>query len=142
MAFRKNKKIEILRKVPLFTACTDRELGRIASLGDEIRIDAGKMLTREGAPGREFFVIAEGRAKATLRKRKLASFGRGDCFGEMALLDQGPRTATIVAETPMTLFVFEPRGFASMLDSTPPVARKILRALAERLRKAENAPTH
>lgn len=142
MAFRKNKKIEILRKVPLFSACTDRELGRIATLADEIRVDSGRVLTKEGAPGREFFVVAEGKATASLRKKKLATFGRGDCFGEMSLLDQGPRSATVVSDSTMTLFVFEPRGFASMLDMTPPVARKILKALAERLRKAENAPTH
>ncbi|HZN15797.1 MAG TPA: cyclic nucleotide-binding domain-containing protein [Acidimicrobiales bacterium] len=144
MAFRatRSNKIKLLRAVRLFSACNDRELGRIASLVDEIKVEAGRVLTKEGAAGGEAFVIAEGRATATLRKKKLGSLGPGSLFGEMSLLDHGPRAATITADTPMHLLVLDPRSFVSLLDDVPSVARKILRVLAERLREVEKAPTN
>lgn len=142
MRLKRFSKIDALKRVPLFAACTDKELRKIASLADEVRVDEGKVLTKQGAPGREFFVIAQGQATVRIGKKKVATLGAGECFGEMSLLDQGPRTATVAAHTAMTLYVLEPRAFASMLDDTPVVARKILRTLAERLRKVEAAPTH
>ncbi len=139
---RKKSKIDVLKNVSLFSACTNKELGQIASLVDEIDIDEGRVLTKEGGPGREFFAIVEGQAKVTLRKKKLATLGPGQFFGEMSLLDQGPRSATVTAETPMTVYVLDVRSFSTMLDKHPAVARKILRGLAQRLREVEKAPTH
>jgi CRP/FNR family transcriptional regulator, cyclic AMP receptor protein len=138
----KNKKVDLLRNVTLFAACSDKELSRIASLADELRVDEGHVLTREGKVGGECFVIVEGEAKATLRGKKLATFGPGSFFGEMSLLDHGPRAATVTAQTPMHLLVLDPRGFSSLVDDVPAVARKIMRVLAERLRANEKAPTH
>jgi CRP/FNR family cyclic AMP-dependent transcriptional regulator len=138
----KSVKVELLSGVSLFSACNRGELSRLAALLEEIDVPKGKVLTREGEPGWEFFVVAEGRAKAAIRGRKVASVGPGGFFGEMSLLDQGPRTATVTAETDMQLLVLDSRGFSAMIEETPMVARKILRGLAERLRGSEKATSH
>ena len=141
---RKNKdvKVRLLSGVALFSACSRGDLGRIASLVDEVEVPAGKVLAREGEPGWEFFVIAEGKAKATCRGRKVASLDRGSFFGEMSLLDEGPRSATVTAETDMQLLVLSSRSFSSLIHENPSVSRKLLRGLAERLRGAQAEPTH
>ncbi|MGZ4119836.1 MAG: Crp/Fnr family transcriptional regulator [Actinomycetota bacterium] len=138
---RKASGAQMLANVPLFSQCTPRERARIGALLTEIRVPAGKTLCTEGTAGRECFIVADGRAKATLRRRKLANFGPGAFFGEMSLLDGGPRTATIVAETPMTLYVLSPRDLAGLTNDFPSVTTKMLRVLAQRLRAAEKAPT-
>jgi len=145
MAFRrtgKDAKVRLLAGVDLFGGCSKSELARIAALADEIDVPAGKALTREGESGWEFFVIAEGNAKATRNGRRIASFGPGSFFGEMSLLDQGPRSATVSAETDMQLLVLTSRGFFTLVDHMPSVGRKVLAGMAERLRAAERAPTH
>jgi CRP/FNR family cyclic AMP-dependent transcriptional regulator len=141
---RKNKdtKVRLLSGVPLFSACSRGELGRIASLVDQLEVPAGKVLAREGDPGWEFFVVCEGRATATKRGRKVGSLGRGSFFGEMSLLDEGPRSATVTAETDMQLLVLTSRSFSDLIADNPSVSRKLLRGLAERLRAAEAAPIH
>lgn len=140
MVRKSNPKVELLRGVSLFSACSDAELARIASLVDEVELPAGKVLMQEGAAGHECFVVAEGMARATLRGDELANYGPGSIFGEMALLDQAPRSATIVSETPMRLLVLDRRRFASLLGSSSSVAKKVLRVLVERLRQVERAP--
>jgi CRP/FNR family transcriptional regulator, cyclic AMP receptor protein len=144
MPFRSSKtnKVNLLKGVRLFSACNDKELGRIATLADEINVPAGRVLTEEGTPGGEFFVVADGTATATLGGKKLASLGQGAFFGEMSLLDHGPRVATITADTPMHLLVLDPRSFTSLLEDVPSVGRKILRVMAERLREVETKPQH
>ncbi|HVL81664.1 MAG TPA: cyclic nucleotide-binding domain-containing protein, partial [Actinomycetota bacterium] len=104
-----------------------------------VEVPAGTVLTREGSPGREAFVIAEGRASVTLDGRAMAELGPGAFFGEMALLDRGPRSATVEALTPMTLFVLDARSFSSLLAETPSVVRKMLQTVAVRLRAYESA---
>ena len=138
----KGNKIELLKGVSLFSACTNKELSRIASLADEVEVPAGAVLTQEGKPGREFFAIVEGTAKVTLRGKKLNTLGPGSFFGEMSLLDQAPRSATVTADSAMKLLVLDARSFSSLLDQAPSVTRKILRAMAQRLRQVERAPTH
>jgi CRP/FNR family transcriptional regulator, cyclic AMP receptor protein len=134
----KNAKIDLLRGVSLFSACSRAELSRIASLADEIEVPKGKVLTREGEPGREFFVVVDGRARATLGSRtRVDPLGPGSSFGEMSLLDQGPRSATVEAETDMRLLVLDSRSFSALISEVPSVARKVLRVMAERLRVAE-----
>lgn len=133
----KDAKLELLGNVPLFAACSKRDVRRIASLADEVEVPKGKVLTRQGEPGWDCFVIADGRAKATMRGRGSASLGPGAFFGEMALLDQGPRSATVTAETDMHLLVLSSRSFSSLIDEVPLVARRIMTVLAERLREAE-----
>jgi CRP/FNR family transcriptional regulator, cyclic AMP receptor protein len=139
----KDAKVELLRGVPLFAACSKRELSRIASLADEIEVPKGRVLTREGDPGWECFVVVDGRATITVGDRaRVAPLGSGACFGEMSLLDQGPRSATVEAQTDMHLLVLDSRSFSSMLEELPSVARKMLAAMAGRLRVAEREATH
>jgi cAMP-dependent protein kinase regulator len=139
----KDRKVDLLRNVPLFSACTERELKRIASLVEEVEAPEGKVLMRQGRPGTEAFVIADGRAKASMRGRKSVWLGPGSCVGEMSLLDGRPRSATITAETPMRLLVLTSRDFSALLDDVPEVGRRIMKALAIRLRDAERPrPEH
>lgn len=131
-------RVDQLRDVELFRSCTARELRRIASLVDEIEVPPGRVLAHEGRPGRECFVVTEGTGRVTLRGEELAGIGPGDVFGEMALIDQGPRSATVRTETRMRLLVMDPRGFSTLIAEHPGVARKILQALVERLRDTES----
>jgi len=143
--FRKgrNAKLELLGNVRLFSTCNRRELARIASLVDEVEAPKGKVLVRQGDTGQECFVIAEGKAKATIRGKGSSVLGPGSFFGEMALLDQGPRSATVTAETDMHLLVLGSREFSALINEVPPVAVRIMRGLAERLRAAEpRQPQH
>jgi CRP/FNR family cyclic AMP-dependent transcriptional regulator len=143
--FRKGRdaKLELLGNVRLFSTCNKRELARIASLVDEVEAPKGKVLVRQGDTGQECFVIAEGKAKATIRGKGTAVLGPGSFFGEMSLLDQGPRSATVKAETDMRLLVLGSREFSALINEVPPVAVRILRGLAERLRTAEpRQPQH
>ena len=133
----KDAKVELLRNVPLFSECSTRDLRRIAGLVDEIDVPDRGVLIRQGEPGRECFVIAEGKAKATVRGSGSASLGPGDVVGEMSLLDQAPRAATVTAWTDMHLLVLTSRNFSALIDEFPPVARRIMVALAGRVREAE-----
>jgi CRP/FNR family cyclic AMP-dependent transcriptional regulator len=138
----KNRKVDLLAGVSLFSQCSRKELTHIASLADQLDVDAGAVLTKEGEPGRECFVVIDGEAGATLRGKKLATLGAGSIFGEMALIDRSPRSATVTATTPMQLLVLGSSQFWSLMDDHPSVARKVMRALAERLRAVEQAPTY
>jgi CRP-like cAMP-binding protein len=145
LAFRrksKDAKMALLGNVSLFRHCRKRELARIAALVDEIEAPEGKTLTREGEPGWEFFVVAEGRATARRGGRRVGEIEPGSFFGEMSLLDRGPRTATVTADTDMHLLVLSSRSFSSLMDEMPSVAQRVLSGMAERLRVAEREPTH
>ena len=135
-------KICLLSGVSLFSPCAEHELRRIAALVDEIEAPKGKTLVREGDPGAEFFVVVKGSATVTRDGRKVATIGPGSFFGELALLDQGPRAATVTADADMQLLVLSSRAFSAILYDMPSVSRGILRGMAERLRLAESAPTH
>jgi CRP/FNR family transcriptional regulator, cyclic AMP receptor protein len=137
----RDSKIRLLSGVALFSTCHKHELRRIAALVDEIEVPKEKTLTREGDPGREFFVVVEGSATARRGGRKVATIGPGSFFGELALLDQGPRAATVTADTDMQLLVLTSRAFSSLLAEMPSVSRRILRGMGERLRAAEHGPT-
>jgi|SRR5215207_4475035 len=138
----RDAKMNRLREVSLFSVCSKRELARIASLADEIDVPEGRVLTRQGEPGREFFVIVDGRARVSVRGRRSRTLGPGSGFGEMSLLDQGPRSATVTAQTEMQLLVLDSRGFSSLITEVPSVAMKMFRAMARRLREAEDSETH
>ncbi len=130
----RNEHLDHLAKQPLFSACTKRELQRVARAVDEIDVEAGRVLVDQGQAGREAFVILEGIAAVKRNGRRIATLGPGEQFGELALLDHGPRTATVVAETPMRLLVLSSRSFAAVLDEVPTLATKLLAALASRIR--------
>lgn len=101
-------------------------------LGTELKMKTGNVLTSEGEPGSEFFLVRSGTARCVRNGRKVATFGAGDFFGETALLTNAPRTATITAVDDMQVIVFDRREFASLLEGSPQIARKLLKVLAER----------
>jgi CRP/FNR family transcriptional regulator, cyclic AMP receptor protein len=126
-------KIDAMAKVPLFSRCSRSELGRIAKLADEIDLKAGKTLTREGERGREFVVILEGEADVRSDTRLLRPLGPGDFFGEIALVTDAPRTATVTAVTPMRALVVTDRAFRQLMRDSPQIQGKVLEAVADRL---------
>ncbi len=129
--------IDHLAEVPLFSACSRKELGLVAKRAEAVKVDAGKVLVSEGATGTEFFVIIDGKARVERRGRKVATVGPGGFFGDLALLDRAPRNATVLAETPMELLVLGQREFAALIDEVPGFAHKLLAGLARRLRDAD-----
>jgi CRP/FNR family transcriptional regulator, cyclic AMP receptor protein len=130
---RKNAKIELIKRVPLFSHCSKKELGLVAQIADEIDLPEGKTLMREGDRGREFFVLVEGSADVRRRNRKVNTLGGGDFFGEIALVSQRPRTATVTTSSPVRALVVTEQSFRSLLDRAPDVQRKVLQALADRV---------
>jgi len=137
VADNRKERQELLEKVSMFSACNKKELGRLAAVAHERRVDSGTVLTKEGEPGDEFFVVAEGMAKASIKGRKVGSIPAGSFFGEMSLLDQGPRTATVTAELPPRLVVITAKDFGKVLDEIPSISLKIMKGLATRIRKAD-----
>ena len=134
---RRNQKVELLRKVPLFARCSKRELAEIAMLADEVDLRQGKTLIREGASGREFFVLLEGQADVTKNGRRINRMGAGEFFGEIALITpSATRTATVTATTPLRVLVLTAQNFRRLLATSPEIKVKVLEALAERLTPA------
>lgn len=133
MALRKNAKLRLLKRVPLFASCSGRELEEIAKIADELDFREGKQLTREGAAGREFFVLIEGTAEVTQGKRKIRTMSDGDFFGEISLITRLPRTATVTTVSPVRALVVTDRSFRRLLESDSQIQRKVLAALGERL---------
>ena len=133
-------RVDRLRSVPLFASCTDKELNFIASRVDEIDVPAGRVLCEKGKSGGDFFVILEGKAEVDTGDGKRA-LGPGDFFGEIALLDNGPRTATVKAATPMRCLVLGHEQFRDVLHQNGDIALKVLRAVTHRLRAATPLPT-
>jgi CRP/FNR family transcriptional regulator, cyclic AMP receptor protein len=129
--------IDHLSQVPMFSACSKRDLQLLARRAEDVRVAAGKVLVNEGETGHEFFVILDGTARVTRRGKRVATLGPGSAFGELALLDRAPRNATVVAETPMELVVLGQREFAGIIDEVPGFARKLLAGMASRLREAD-----
>jgi CRP-like cAMP-binding protein len=130
---RRDAKIELLKRVPLFAECSKKELGEIALVADEIDVNKGKVLTREGDSAREFFVLVEGTADVRRKGRKVATMDSGDFFGEIALVSSRPRTATVTTTAPGRLLVVTDRAFAQLLQKMPSLQLKVLTALADRL---------
>jgi len=133
----RNAKIDRLKAVPLFSSCSQKELALVARASDELTVAADREVVKEGALGREFFLILEGSVVVRRGKRTVARLGPGQYFGELALLDDAPRNASVITESPTTLLVLGRREFAATLDSAPPLARKILTQMAHRLREAD-----
>jgi CRP-like cAMP-binding protein len=129
--------VDHLASVPLFSACSKKELQEVARASDELELAEGKNLCEQGATGREAFVIVEGTAEVRRNGRKVASLKAGDCFGELALLDHGPRTATVTATSDLHVLVLGVREFTALVDRVPAIAHKLLKALAARIRELD-----
>ena len=132
-----NTKLNLLRRVPLFTQCRDEPLDLIAQLADEVDVPDGYTLMRQGEIGQEFFVIVEGRVRIERDGATINTIGPGDFLGEVALLEESRRSATAVTEGPTKLLVITHRGFNSLLDSSSSIRAAIMQALAARLRRLE-----
>jgi CRP/FNR family transcriptional regulator, cyclic AMP receptor protein len=126
-----------LKTIWLFSSCTASELRKIRSSLDEIEVPKGKVLVEEGRIGLEFFIVVTGRAVVTRNGKKVATLGPGDHFGELALLDRRPRSASVTSETDLDVLVLSQRQFNGLLQSVPTIGRKMLAAMANRLREAD-----
>jgi CRP-like cAMP-binding protein len=133
VALRRDAKIELLKKVPLFADCSKAELRELARSADEIDLREGTVLTREGRPGREFFVLIAGTVHVTKNGKKIAELKGGDWIGEIALLTDKPRTATVTATTPVDVLVITDRRFRGVVETMPSIALKVLSRVSDRL---------
>lgn len=127
-----------LRNVSLFSGVTDAELAEISRVTTELELDAGTVMATQGTSAREAFVILSGTAEVTVDGQKVAEVGSGECVGEIALLDSGTRSATVVAGTPMRVLVLDPREFHSLLLTVPSITVKIASALAAMVRALDS----
>jgi CRP-like cAMP-binding protein len=132
-----DEKLEHLRRVPLFARMGNRELERLGQLSDEVEVGLDSRLTEQGETGHEFFVVLEGRLMVLDGHRPIATLGPGDFFGEIALVESVPRTATVRAEGLARLLVIGHREFHALMDEFPEVRSAVMDALAERVRRAE-----
>ena len=128
--------LETLASVPLFSACSKKELQMVAKSADHVTVPAGKVVVTEGAAGSEFFVILDGRARVERHGREVASLGAGSFFGDLALLDRAPRDASVIADSELELAKLGQRGFDQLLEH-PGFSKKLLAGLARRLRQAD-----
>jgi len=129
----RDRKIDLLKHVPLFSGCSNKELGQVSRIADEIDLRAGKTLIKEGTPGREFFVLVDGTAEIRRKGKKIDNAGPGDFFGEMALLSDQPRNATVVTTSAVDALVVTARNFRTLIETNPLIALKVMRAVADRL---------
>ena len=136
----KDERVERLRTVPLFAGCSSEQLRFIASRVEELDFPAGKVLTREGESGGEFFVVLEGQAEVKVGSAPIDTMKAGDFFGEIALLDNGPRTATVTTTTAMRALVLSPRQFQDVLHQNGEIATALLHAVTHRLRRGTRLP--
>ena len=127
----------LLAKVPLFQGCAKSQLERVSNLMTTLSEPAGRVLTTEGEPGREFIIVLEGEVEVRHGDRLLTTKGAGEFFGEIALLDNRPRTATVVAKTPVTIEVLNRAEFGSLLAEFPDLAAQIMATMAQRLEELE-----
>ncbi|HEY6149824.1 MAG TPA: cyclic nucleotide-binding domain-containing protein [Gaiellaceae bacterium] len=130
---RRNQKVDLIRHVPLFAHVSKGELQQIAQIADEIDLSEGKEMTTQGARGREFFVLLEGTADVKKDGRRINQLKGGDFFGEIALVSDTPRTATVTATSSVRALVITDRAFKRLLKDSPQIQAKVLSALAERL---------
>ena len=132
-----DEKLEQLKRVPLFTGLGSKELQELGALADEIDVDDGRVLTREGESGHEFFIVLDGSVEVDVKGEVVASLGPGDFLGEIALIDGKPRSATTRAVGPTRLMVVGHREFHRLMDDYPSVKSCVLQALADRVRHNE-----
>jgi len=138
----KDPKIEHLRSIPIFARCGPGDLQRVAQLVDEVELADGHVIMREGEPASEMYIVVEGQARADKDGRTLFTFGPGAVFGEMSLIAEGPRTATVTAEGPLRAFVVAHREFHSLMEAYPEFRMRILEGLAAKVRRLEESAVH
>lgn len=137
-----DQKADLIRSVPLFQGLGRRELAAIAQLVDEVEVPAGRVLMRQGETGNEMFVIATGKVSIERDGRHVRDVGPGTSVGDMSLLSEGPRTATVTTVEPCRLLVAGHREFHSLMDAYPSVRLHILEGLAAKIRLLDEASAH
>ena len=136
---RHDQKIVYLQRVPVLQDCTQRQLRAISRITEVLEMPAGHVLAQAGEPGDHFFFIVDGTARVEVPSQNPPRVGPGEFFGEMSLLDGGPRSATVIAETPVRLLLIHRRDFWTLLREAPALTDRILIALSHRVRRAEKA---
>ncbi len=130
-------KIERLKEIPIFEGCSQRQLRSVAKIARVFDGAADTVLARAGEPGDEFFLIIDGSVWVEVSSEKRVLLHPGEFFGEMSVLDGGPRSATIVADTPVRLLVITRRHFSMLLTDVPGLTQTVLATLSKRVREAE-----
>jgi CRP-like cAMP-binding protein len=138
----RDEKLDLLHRIPLFSGIDRHGLERLGMLSDEVDVAAGKVLMRQGESGSDMMVIVKGSVAIERDGRRLNTLGAGDFFGEIAIIDGGPRTATVTAEEPSRLLVITHRDFHAMMEEFPEVEAQVLSALAHRIRRLEPDTPH
>ena len=139
--FNQDTKVQALKRAPLFEGLSRKELTELARHTEDLEVPAGEVLCKEGETGREFFVIVDGEIGVTSNGRNVAQRGSGDFVGEIALLEDTTRTATVTAKTPLRVFVLTREDFRKLVRDNPNVERKVLQALARRVVELSRDPT-
>jgi len=134
---RSSQKTDLLKKVPMFSNLSQRHLREISKHADQVKVGGGTVLAQQEKKGWEFIFIVEGKARVKKDGKVINQLAAGDFFGEISLIDGEPRTATVTAETDMTLLVVNKTSFDHLLDKIPGLQRKILISLCQYLRRAE-----
>ena len=138
----RDEKLDLLHSIPLFDRLDRKHLKRLGMLTEEVDVPAGKVLIRQGELGDDLMVIVSGKVTVERDGAKINTLGTGEFFGEIALIDRGPRTATVTADTPCRLLVINHRDFHALIDEFPEVAAEVLVTLAHRLRSLDRAAIH
>ena len=138
----RDQKLELLGKVPLFAGLSKRELQRIGELADEVDLPSGRVLMRQGESGSEMLIVIDGSARIERDGEVIAERGGGEVLGEIALLDGGPRTATVTLTRDSRLLVLGRREFQAAMDELPDVRLRVLEAVAHRLRTLDASSVH
>ena len=133
MRLHKDAKVELISRVPLFARCSKKELRVIANVADQIEWPEGKTLIKEGRLGDEFFILIEGTVAVSRDGRKLRDLAAGEWAGEIALISNVPRTATVVTTSPVRALVLTGGGFSQLIGDNPSIAAKVLAVLGERV---------
>ena len=136
---RREDVLEYLARVPLFSACTNKDLQHVSKYSDRVKVPAGTKMTQEGRTGTEFYVILEGKASVVRGGAEINTLGPGEFFGELALLDRSPRNATVEAVTDVDALVIGQREFSAALDMVPALAHKLLTGLARRIHEMDTS---
>jgi CRP/FNR family cyclic AMP-dependent transcriptional regulator len=139
--FSQDTKADALGRCSFFGKLSRGELRELAKVTEDMEVDEGRALTREGAAGSEFFVIVDGEAAVTKDGADVRTLGPGDFFGEISLLEDRPRTATVTAKTPLRFFVLTRQNFRALLEKQPEIEQKVTSALEERLRATSDEIT-
>ena len=135
---RRDDVLSYLTKVPLFSACSKKDLATVSKHSEHLTLPAGTQMTTEGRVGYEFYVIIDGKATVARGGKQVAVLGPGDSFGELSLLDRAPRNATVTAETDVDVLILGQREFSALLDLVPTMAHKLLIGLARRIHDVDS----